>query len=729
LGRYFLYATLGLGAGAFYAVMAQAVLIGYKASGLINFGQAAMAMISAYVFTDLRNNGHLMVFPLPNPLKLIQGLVNTFGGHLHWPSIHTSIRLGHSFSFWPAFLIAVLYGVILGQIIYWLIFRPLRYASMLSKLAASVGVMLTLQSIAVVRYGTDSVQVPNALPTGDVRMFGQSVPTNQMALAGIAVALTVLIVVLYRRTRFGLATEAASLDERGAIISGINTNHLAATNWLIASLLGASIGTLFASTSSLNPESYTLYIAPALGAILIGNFVSFRVTAITGMAIAILQSWLTPLQLSFSWIPKVGAVDGIPFLVIIVAMIVRGRGLPARGSLTPPRLPISREPRHITAWAVGLAVIAVLALLFFPYYLRAGVINSLAYILLGLSVVVLTGMAGQVSLMQVAIAGVAALVMTRLAGEYGLPFPLAPILAAVLAAIVGVLAGSTALRIRGVNLAIVTLGAAVVFESMVLGDNSLVGGKYAQAGAIKTPKIFGLAIDINERFPFGPRSTPNWGFGLFELVVVIAACVFVARLRRSKTGRAFLAVRVNERSAAASGLNVPMVKALAFGIAGLLAGLAGALSTYRFQGMNAPSFDALASVEILAVVYLGGVSSVGGAIAAGVLYSGGVVSALNQHLFNLGQYEYVFAGVGLIIMAVQNPDGIMVLLGDQLRRVVHLPQLSASNLWQKAGGSRVPGLAGRLSRGGLKTVTVSSSGASMAEEDTATQDLADGLHV
>jgi hypothetical protein len=172
-----------------------------------------------------------------------------------------------------------------------------------------------------------------------------------------------------------------------------------------------------------------------------------------------------------------------------------------------------------------------------------------------------------------------------------------------------------------------------------------------------------------------------------------------------------------------------MVKALAFGIAGLLAGLAGALSTYRFQGMNAPSFDALASVEILAVVYLGGVSSVGGAIAAGVLYSGGVVSALNQHLFNLGQYEYVFAGVGLIIMAVQNPDGIMVLLGDQLRRVVHLPQLSASNLWQKAGGSRVPGLAGRLSRGGLKTVTVSSSGASMAEEDTATQDLADGLHV
>lgn len=729
MGRYFLYATLGLGAGAFYAIMAQAVLIGYKASGLINFGQAAMAMISAYVYTDLRTNGHLMVFPLPNPLKLIQGLVNTFGGHLHWPGIYTSIRLGHSFSFWPAFLIAVLYGVILGQVIYWLIYRPLRYASTLSKLAASVGVMLTLQSVAVVRYGTDSVQVPNVLPRGDVRMFGQSVPTNQLVLAGIAVALTVLVVVLYRFTRFGLATEAASLEERGAIISGVNTTRLAATNWLIASLLGASIGTLFASTSSLSPESYTLYVVPALGAILIGNFASFPVTAVAGLTIAIVQSWVVPLQLSFSWFPKVGAVDGIPFVVIIVAMVVRGRGLPIRGSLTPPRLPISREPRHITAWTAGLAVVTVLSLLYFPYYLRAGVINSLAYILIGLSVVVLTGMAGQVSLMQVAIAGVAALAMTRLAGEYGVPFPVAPLLAAALAAIVGVLASSTALRVRGVNLAIVTLGAAVVFQSMVLGDSGLVGGKYAEAGSIKTPKLFGLAIDVNGRLPFGPRSTPNWGFGLFELVVVIAAGVLVARLRRSRTGRAFLAVRANERSAAGAGLNVPMVKALAFGIAGLLAGVAGALSTYRFQGMNAPSFDSLASVEILAVVYLGGISSVGGAIAAGLLYSGGVVSALNQHLFNLGQYEYVFAGVGLIIMAVQNPDGIVVLLGDQLRRLALPPRLSAAGLWQRAAGSRVPGPAGRLAGVGRPSVNVSPSMASMPGADTATEDLEDGLHV
>lgn len=663
LSTYFLYVVLGLGAGALYSALAQAVVVGYRGSGLINFAQGAMAMIVAYIFSELRLTGRLLIMPLPNPLKPIEGIAHQFGAGWDLPSIPSFIKLGHSFNFWPALLIALVYAAILGALIHLLIYRALRAASTLSKIVASVGVMLTLQAIAALRFGTDSRSVPPMLPQGTITVLGRKIPEDRLILAAISVGLAIVLTMVYRKTKFGMATEAAASEERGAVVSGLNPDRLALINWVVSSVIGGVIGILFASVTNISPTNFTLFVIPALGAALLGNLSSFPIAACAGLGIGIAQSLTIPLQAKFSWFPQVGAAEGVPFLVIIVAMIVMGKKLPVRGAILPPKMPFSPEPKRVLATSFVIAIVGMIMIVVLPFDLRGGLINTLSATLLTLSLVVVTGMAGQASLMQLSIAGMSAIAMTRFAGDWGIPFPLSPLLAALVGMLFGVVASLPAMRIRGVHLAIVTLAAATAFSAMVLGNGSIVRPTDA-ANAVPPPKIGGLEFGINSAFPIGKKGVPSAGFGLFLVVLVVLCCGLVANVRRSRTGRALLAVRANERSAAALGISVPSMKVAAFALGAFLAGLAGAVNAYRFQGVNTSTYSAIGSVSILAVAYLAGISSISGAIAAGVISAGGFLTVLIDRFFHLGRYEVLVGGVGLIIMAVRHPDGLVGMIRE-----------------------------------------------------------------
>jgi branched-chain amino acid transport system permease protein len=364
--------------------------------------------------------------------------------------------------------------------------------------------------------------------------------------------------------------------------------------------------------------------------------------------------------------------------VIILVMILRGRTLPERGAILKVRLPEAPEPRHVAAFGGVLIPLVAAGLIFFPFNLRLGLVNSLSGAVLALSFVVVVGLAGQISLMQVTFAGLAGLVMTGVSGQWGVPFPFDGIIAMLVAGVVGVVVGSPAIRIRGVQLAVLTLGVAFAFENMVF-DNPHYLTPTDESQSVRAPSLFGFHFNVNGSFPFGAHGAPNATFGLFELGVVVLAFLFVIRLRRSDFGRQFLAVRGNERAAAATGINVMATKLAAFGICACLAGLSGVLQAYQFTAIQPEPYIALASISALAFAYLGGISSISGAIMAGSLIAGGFTFALLQQWFHLGQFQALVGGVGVIITVVTQPEGIAGFNRVLVRRAIaYLQARSAS---------------------------------------------------
>jgi branched-chain amino acid transport system permease protein len=258
--------------------------------------------------------------------------------------------------------------------------------------------------------------------------------------------------------------------------------------------------------------------------------------------------------------------------------------------------------------------------------------------------------------------------MIRVAGNWGVPFPIAPVVAAVLASAIAVIIALPALRIRGIQLAIVTLATAVAIDSMLFTNSNILS--YSQGNnSVPPPSFAGLGFGINQRFLITRDGLPNPGFGLFVLVVAILGCALVVRLRSSSMGRLFLGVRSNEAACSAAGNNALLVKSVGFAISGFLAGLAGALSAYRFQGATAQSFMAFQSLSVFAAAYLGGIATVGGAIVGGFLVTGGLSTQVVKDVFNSPSIETLLAGIGLVLTAVLNPNGIVGGVAGQVRFV------------------------------------------------------------
>jgi branched-chain amino acid transport system permease protein len=224
------------------------------------------------------------------------------------------------------------------------------------------------------------------------------------------------------------------------------------------------------------------------------------------------------------------------------------------------------------------------------------------------------------------------------------------IVASLAAAGLGIIIGIPALRIRGAQLAVVTLAGAIAIERFVFRNPKLVG---ANGDAIPNPKIFGINLAVRS----GTDIT-RLAFCLFVLVMLTLVALAVSNLARGDTGRAFLAVRSNERAAAAAGISVSVTKLVAFGISSFLAGIGGSLIGYSRGQLSADSFAVLVGVSFLAFAYLGGITSISGALVAGSFAPLGIGYVILDRNLNLGQYYLLLSGLSLIITAIFNPQGI-----------------------------------------------------------------------
>ncbi|HET8618691.1 MAG TPA: branched-chain amino acid ABC transporter permease/ATP-binding protein [Acidimicrobiales bacterium] len=619
---------LGLGAGGVYAALALALVITYRASGVVNFATGAMALYTAYTYAGLRK-GELLV-PIP-------GLPKT-------------VDLGQELGFWPAVAVSMLVAALLGALLYVLVFRPLRDAPPLAKAVASLGVLVVIQGVLAIRQGTVAVSVAPIFPAERWELGSVIILSDRFWLAVTVVVLALVLAAGYRYTRFGLLTRATAESQTGAYVSGVSPDRIALVNWMISAMVAGIAGILIAPVSPLTPVTYTLFVVPALAAAVVGRFQYLLPIVAAGLAIGMLQSEALSLVSDVSWMPQTGSAELVPLIVILVALVAVGGGIPARGGLIRQKLGRAPRPRSLLGPAVVGAVVGAAALVLTDGTWRSAVIGTFIAAVIGLSLVVVTGYAGQVSLAQLALAGTAAYSLSTLTEDWGVPFPLAPLLAALVSTVIGVAVGLPALRTRGLTLGIVTLALAYAIEAVWFRNSEIVPSSGAR---VTPPSMFGIDLGIGAGAEF-----PRIEFGLVCLVTLVLVALGVAILRRSTLGSAMLAVRANERSAAAAGVNVVRVKVVSFALASFIAGLGGSLLAYRRGVVSFDSFTAIGGLALLSTAYLAGITSVWGGINAGILASSGITFIALDRWVDLGEWFQVISGVLLIVTLITNPEGI-----------------------------------------------------------------------
>jgi ABC-type branched-subunit amino acid transport system ATPase component/ABC-type branched-subunit amino acid transport system permease subunit len=642
------FLLLGAGNGAVFAAIALALVVTYRSSGVVNFASGVIGLYAAYTYAFLRR-GELL---------------------LPVPGVPPTWTFADSLPFWPAFLIALAVVALLGALLYGLVFRPLRSAPAVSKVVASIGVMVLIQSVLAVRVGNRPVRVTAILPSATLKVGDIAVKTDRLWFAGAVILVAAGLAVVLAYTRFGLSSRATAESEKGALVTGLSPDRIATVSWMVGGAVAGFGGILISPIVPLSPVSYTLFIVPALACALVGNFTSIGPAVGAGLAIGMVQSELAYLQTEYSWFPQHGLAELVPLVIVLVVLVVRGKPLPSRGAVVLQTL--GRAPRSrflLVPTLVGVAVAVVVLSLTHGSY-RAAAVTSIIFAVVALSYVIVTGYAGQVSLAQLTLAGAGAFMVARLSYNVGVPFPLGAILAALAATAIGVVIGLPALRVRGLPVAVVTLALAVVLVAVWFQNPDLVGDAQA-AAKVKPPSLLG--IDLG---PGTGKAYPRIGFALLCLAVLTVTALGVAWLRRHRLGAAMLAVRANERSAAASGINVARTKLVAFGLGSFIAGLGGALLAYQYTVATAQHFDPVVGLGFFTTVYIAGITSVLGGILAGVFVAGGFLYLAITRTVDVGGWYYALTGIGLIVTVIRHPEGIagsVHRLADRIRRSLPAP--------------------------------------------------------
>jgi branched-chain amino acid transport system permease protein len=659
-----LFSLLGLGTGALVAGIAISLVVAYRASGVINLSAGAVVMVAAFIFWSLTN-------------------------------AHMNSAL--------ALAITLVAGVGLGAVTEFVVLRPLRNATPLAKLVATLGLLLMAQAVILLTFGPVTETEAEILPTTPVTVFGVHIPADRFILAGIVVACTAALSGIYRWSRFGLETRAAFEDEAAAMWMGLNPKRLSLINIIIASVIGAGVAVFAASIITVDTDTLPLIVVPALAAALFARFRSFAVACAAGLAIGMAENILYYLQAQ-PWFPTDPAT-GLPlpgvdallvFLVIVVLTLFRP-ALPQRGDIVEIRLPAVPRADRLLMPSVIAAVAGVIALMLLPYNFRQALMTSMIGAVLALSYVVITGFLGQVSLVQLALAGVAGFVVSHVAVSLGVGFPLGGILGVMGAIVIGVIIGFASLRVRGVTLAIVSLAAAVAIEQFGF-DNSTWGGGVS-GSPVPEPRLFGFDIGGFSSFRGLDGNLPSPIFGFCILLVLICLCVLVAYTRRTSFGRRLLMVRSNERAAAGVGINVRNTKLAGFVLGSFIAGVAGVLYAYNYRSVSEYNFDLITSFTLLAFAYLGGISMVSGALIAGLLATQGLSQYAFQSWFGIsGTWAILFAGFALLSNLIFYPEGIAGTIHAKKvlrkRRTAPAVTPSRSKLWVPARLQReahVPG--------------------------------------
>lgn len=673
--------VLGVIAGSVFSIMALGIVAMYKATRVPNFAFGTTATFIALFHYE------------------------AVGGHtyaLHWNLLLFHLDLHHRFhpAFWAMVPVSLVLAALVGLAIERVVMRPFAEAPTIALIIVSVGLYLVLTGLSGLFFGLDDRFVTGAEApfsrAHTVRFLGVHLTYERLGILAICLAVAALVFAFFRYARTGLAIRALATNRDVAQLCGVSARRLSVLSWVVGTMLAGLIGILLSAEQvDLNTTNLTLTAVIGFIAAVIGGMTSLPIAFGAGIGLGVLQELVQAYYpsngihfLGHTW-TQTGMPEAASVVVALIVLVCRPRWIfggsreeqDSGVTLRPlSRLPLlaraldpvqawrswrsafgldwtSVNPRRRAAirWALGAAVLVAatawpLTGLNHDVY-GLDLIIGLAYFLLALSTVVLTGWVGQISLAQgafIAVGGVGCLIA---ADEMHLPFPLPFLFAALFSVPFSLLIGLPALRLRGLYLAIATLAFGYGASRLVAGNVNL--------GAEQRP-----IVDL-----FGWHASTTLETYYCLCVVVVATTFLCWRVSVTRPGRAFYAVRDSETVAAAYGVNTTRTKLTGFVLSGAVAATAGAVLTYAIGQPGSTYTDIFFSITWLAYVVVAGIGSIGGAALAAVVFGLlPLVFTAQASASSTGSSAEIVAGVLLILVMIINPGGVATMARFVRRR-------------------------------------------------------------
>jgi branched-chain amino acid transport system permease protein len=634
--RFLSFVVVGVTLGSIYGVAASGLVVTYTTSGIFNFAQGAIGMFMAFVYWELK--------------------------------VELGIQTLIAFAL-TVFVVAPLFGAFIER----LLMRRLATATLVAQLVVTIGLMVALMGLAATIWDPNvSRDIGRFFGTDGFRVGDVFVPWYRMITIVAGVAIAISFWVLLYRTRLGVAMRAVVDNRELAALNGSRPGRTSSFAWGLGSALAAMAGIFLAEElSTLGVDTLTLFIVEAFAAAIIGRLRSLPMTLvgglIIGLALSFQQNFLT---LTDRWSLSNQA---IPYIILFLALLflpqarIEGRRLAAA---VVPRVPTLK--RALLGFVVVFAVVVVFAgILERPDVRRLTLALLVAFAML--SLVPLTGWAGQISLAQITFVGVGAWASLEFVegnsssifglGLYPPGSPWSLVAAAVVVIPFGLLMALPALRLQGLYLALASMAFAVMAKSLFF-DQPEVFGTGGRAAA--SFEIFGFSF--NEPFELLGISFPGDAAMLMLVAALFGVVGFgVVMLRRSAYGRRLVAMRDSPAACATLGVNLLRTKVSVFAIAAAIAGFSGGLLAMYQNSASTANFEMLLGLQYVILAVLGGIAVVSGALLGGIL-----LQSFNWLVLAFPTVEplkwWQRIGPGLAGIGIgRSPEGIIPTVGHDLR--------------------------------------------------------------
>ncbi|MEP6624017.1 MAG: ABC transporter permease, partial [Acidimicrobiia bacterium] len=593
------------------------LVLTYKTSGVFNLAFGAQAFVAAAVYYD--------------------------------------VHVRHGWSRWPALaFVVLLLSPALGLLLDVAIFRHLRTASPIAKLVASLGLLVAVPQIVAIWLGQSSTFGVVGIWWDDNALyhFGKYVVDGkQMAIVVSTVVAVVLLGILFKFAPIGLRMRAVVESPRMTELAGVNADRVSAFSWMLSSLFAGLAGVLLAPLyASLAPQNFSALLIAAIAAAAFARLTSIPMALLGGLLLGIIQALLS------GYLPPASVIaqsikPTLPFAALLLLLLfwpglrsaIQNRD-PLSGIDPPPSPPVaaSRGVFLTKATRVFGTVVVAGALLWLltaatSYWVgiaTTAVVLSVVF----LSITVITGMAGQVSLCQATFAGVGAFSTAQIVKVFGLSVLPTMLIGALVAAAVGAMLAIPMLRLGGIFLSLGTLAFAVMFDTLLAPLGWVSGG----ARPVRVPRPIGFVDD---------RS-----FLILCVIVLVIVSVFVIFIRRGTTGHFLHALRGSETAARSIGINPTRVRILAFAVSAGIAGLGGGLLAVQKNIATKEDYGYFLSLFFVVLVVTLMPSTVEGAINAGVGFA--LVPEVLKLVGVSSSWQFVLFGLGAITYA-RHPEGVL----------------------------------------------------------------------
>jgi branched-chain amino acid transport system permease protein len=585
--------------------------------------------------------GLALIFGVSNLINFAHGSVYTVGAFIGWAAatkLHTPLPL--------TVLLVIGGSALLGMLIERVGLRPLAGSPRIAPLLATIGISFVLDQLVQLVAGPDPRALPNPLPTWRLQIGSGTIGALDLLIAGIGVTSAAVLFGFLRYTRLGWAVRATAQDRDAAQQMGVNIHAVNQAVFAIASALGGLSGLLVGMYyNNISPAMSFQATLKGVVAVVIGGVGNIPGAIAGSLLLGLTESWGvalfgTPYRNLFA------------FLLLIAVLVCKPNGLfgkvrsvppePLTGTFIAPSQPVA-VPKWV--WPAAVALLFALPLLAQPFaqapYLLTTLTNAWLYALLALSLTLVAGTVGQVSLGHAGLLAIGGYASALIAIDLHVPVGLAVVAAGFITAVIGTALVFPAFRLRGHYVSIATLGIGEIVGLVILNWESLTRGPIGVSG-IPPLALAGHPLDA------GP------GFYWVALAAVVLLGLLQSRLLGTHLGRSFRAVRDDDVAARSHGLSPDRYKALAFSFGGFAAGIGGALTAHLYSYINHETFTSQISILAITIVILGGMGNVAGAVLGAVALIG------LPELFRItADYRMLIYGITLLLLVRFRPQGLL----------------------------------------------------------------------